>query len=633
MINKKVLLVSILLSVSFVLMLNVVSATGNASINIVSPANNSLNGGTTLFNLTFINGSKTGSNLTIPGLTIAVDGVNINVTFYYNRTGTAWTKITTNNTCTPVVDGVTFACISTFVLNSSMDGYAKYAINATLSNGTDTVSLLDIGNATMNVTFDSTPPALAWQNISGNITNWGNYTNMTGYGLMNLSVTFIDATTNVSYVTFNITNSTGGTNMTLVAARLSGTNGGDKWWNNSLNFSNLPAGKYNITVWANDSLNNTITTGIANFRFTIDDVAPQVYLANISVGNFSNYSSTNLVLNITLYDPMSGIGGVMFNITNATGGTNATYLATKSGSTWSYTVDTTNFPDGIYNISVSVNDSAGNVNNSIFAKNSKLRIRHITLDNTNPTIAYSCDRSAVGPAELITCTCTSGDALSGVNATTFSINPLTTIEGTFTTNCNITDNAANLVTSTFTYSVSVGGGSSPGSGSSSNTNTWTKTYSEDSKELSQMGVVTQQLGGGNRVRLKVNSATHYVGVKSLTTTTATVEVSSTPQQATLAIGDTRKFDLDSNGYYDLQVVLNSITSGKGDISITSINEQITEESEQAQVDAQKEAEGIASGEPELPADSGNNALIWASIGIIVLILIVVAVIYFYKKKK
>ena len=118
-----------------------------------------------------------------------------------------------------------------------------------------------------------------------------------------------------------------------------------------------------------------------------------------------------------------------------------------------------------------------------------------------------------------------------------------------------------------------------------------------------------------------------MGVLELTDTTAKIEVSSTPQEATLSVGDTRKFDVSEDGYYDLVVTLNSILGGKADLTIKSISELITVESEIGE----QEKEEVAGGEEIIQEDSIFKK--WWFWLIIVLIVVGAKVSYNYKKNK
>ena len=49
---------------------------------------------------------------------------------------------------------------------------------------------------------------------------------------------------------------------------------------------------------------------------------------------------------------------------------------------------------------------------------------------------------------------------------------------------------------------------------------------------------------------------------------------STPRNITFYIGDEKKFELNDDGFYDLYVKLNNIVSGKANVSIKEIHEEI-----------------------------------------------------------
>jgi len=139
---------------------------------------------------------------------------------------------------------------------------------------------------------------------------------------------------------------------------------------------------------------------------------------------------------------------------------------------------------------------------------------------------------------------------------------------------------------------------------------WTKTYVEDDEELSEKGEVNKELKAKHRIRLKIDNGTHYVGVISLTNTTATINVSSTPQQVTLSVGDLRKFEVTNDSYYDLSVTLSAInsTSNKANVTILSISEEITAEIE-AETGGEKEEGEI-------------SVWIWILIAVMIIIAIV-----------
>ena len=104
---------------------------------------------------------------------------------------------------------------------------------------------------------------------------------------------------------------------------------------------------------------------------------------------------------------------------------------------------------------------------------------------------------------------------------------------------------------------------------------WTNTILYTDKELSLKGIVSKPLAIKERVGVRVEGTTHYIGVTGLTSTQATINVSSTPQTATLTIGQTKKFEVTNDTYYDIKVTLNSINSSKANLSIEYVHEAIS----------------------------------------------------------
>jgi len=77
----------------------------------------------------------------------------------------------------------------------------------------------------------------------------------------------------------------------------------------------------------------------------------------------------------------------------------------------------------------------------------------------------------------------------------------------------------------------------------------------------------KQLGIGGTIEFKINNQPHNITLKSITATTATIEVSSTLQQATLKIGEEKKFDVTEDGIMDVSVTLNSIEGVRASITV------------------------------------------------------------------
>ena len=300
-----------------------------------------------------------------------------------------------------------------------------------------------------------------------------NYTSLTAV-LFNVS--FVNGTdiTNPQNATFslNVSGAWG-----LVAGNSSGCDVGATTSSCSMNVTNttIPDGIYsvNATIYnATTSISITNTTNLSS-KVIIDGTKPQAFPANFTgtVAANANLSSkamnTVFYLNASLVDALIGIQAVVFNVTNISGKQNATFTATREGSTSYYSsaaLNTSHFQDGTYNITIFVNDTLGNLNNSA-------RIATLTFDDTLPSVAITCTPSTVTSGETETCSCSASDSTSGINTSygssgvSFTASPSTSNTGTFTVSCSAQDRAGNSNTASDTYTVE---GQSSGSSSGGN---------------------------------------------------------------------------------------------------------------------------------------------------------------------
>src|SRR3989344_1006520 len=129
----------------------------------------------------------------------------------------------------------------------------------------------------------------------------------------------------------------------------------------------------------------------------------------------------------------------------------------------------------------------------------------------------------------------------------------------------------NIVTSSSSSSSS----SSSGSGSVSQS-FWTSTLIEDDVEFSEKKTILKNLSIKHRIRIRIDNEQHFAGIIGLTNTSAIINVSSTPQQATLNVGEEKKFDVNDNGYYDLLVELNSVTDNQANLELKYLHEKAPE---------------------------------------------------------
>jgi len=439
----------------------------------------------------------------------------------------------------------------------------------------------------------------------------------------------------VNWVNVTIWNASGPVNATYRATNV--TNG---YFNVTINTSqfnmNNITAVYNITIVVNDTSGNTVTANLSGIKF--DNFAPyEVNFTNSSTvtrGVRGNYSNT-IVLNFTLLDAISGGKGLYVNITNSSG-TQVLWAnaSNPSGYYWNVSINTNDtYPDDLYNITVYANDSALNDTHSALSGsniNTTLVLQNIRFDNTHPTGSISCTPTSAYVGDTVTCACSVSDVGgSGVNTalTSYTASPSTSDTGTHTQTCSFADLAGNEGTDSTTFVVEQGGseGSSSGGGSSSSgteETTWTKTYTIPTTQEASSGY-TKELKAKERVELTVSGVSHHVGVKSLTATTAKIVVESTPQEVTFNVGETKKFEVSGDNYYDVKVTLDSIASNKAKVIVQTISELMPATAEE-QEGAATIGEGAGGAEA---GETGTRSLTWLWVVIaVVLIAVVIGVV-------
>ncbi|MBU2053233.1 MAG: hypothetical protein ABIJ14_01230 [Nanoarchaeota archaeon] len=247
------------------------------------------------------------------------------------------------------------------------------------------------------------------------------------------------------------------------------------------------------------------------------------------------------------------------------------------------------------------------------------------VDNTAPVPSISCLPNPVGVSEVIVCSCSATDNLDSSPDVSYTINPSTSSTGTFTTSCTATDDAGNSgsASTTYTVSSSVNGGNSRGDSSNSFWSAGTYVVSEGEFEKG----LTKQMAVKSRIRVPVNNEYHYVGVREITQTSVTIEISSEPIQIKLNIGQDVKVDVDGDLIYDVYVKLNSISGGLADLLVQKISEAFSEGEESP---VKTEGEVIEDKEDEIIEEESN---LWLWVVMCLVVALVIAVGVWYKKKK
>ena len=307
-----------------------------------------------------------------------------------------------------------------------------------------------------------------------------------------------------------------------------------------------------------------------------------------------------------------------------------------------------NLSEGRYLVTIlNISDVGNNKNESVMAYN-------ITIDGTAPTLTVA--KASTSTKNQIVLDLTVSDATSGIAGkqctTTGGGNEGITMSGnigaqtatqtglgcntayTYTTSC--TDHSGNTKSSSVTVSTDgCTGGSSGGSGGSgsdvvgsSTSDFWVLTYNEASTDLNgDTDGVSVNLDEQYRVKIKVDTKLYYVGVTETTDTTAKLNVTTTAEdkEATLNVGEIKKFDVNADNKYDISVTLNGVDSatGKADLSLVYIQEPVSAE-DQAGVEEQV-------GEvPTTTSETKSKTWIWVIV--ILVVLAIAAAILFGKKQ-
>lgn len=458
--------------------------------------------------------------------------------------------------------------------------------------------------------------------------------------------------------TFSYIDQTNGTNnLTVFPAQFTNTSTVLTWVNTTYALINgSEADRYfwfnatpSIAGWFNISVavTNGSLTNYSNLSILVNDTSvPEVQAANFttSVRTGGNYSGT-IVLNATIWDSGT-LDVVLFNITNSSGaGANYVYNATRAGTAASGTsnywanisVPTSSFSDGLYNISIIANDSFNHINNSAL-------LYKVRFDNTNPVTPVIESSSAT--ITSLTLTITVSDASSGIGSSCTVDRDDATVTGTggtqtitesglscgstYTYTATCIDRAGNSINSAATSFTTTSCGS-PVSGGGSGGSTWTGTTYVVTDEQFAEGY-TKQVAASSRMKVKVGNSYHHVGVKELTSTSATIEISSDPVDVKLDVGEDAKVDVDSDGFYDIYVILNSISNNKADITVQSIYEAVPE----GEGAVSTTGEEVTGGDTTTGTEQGTQQetnLVWLWIIIGVLVLAAIVGIVAAKKKK
>jgi hypothetical protein len=494
-----------------------------------------------------------------------------------------------------------------FWFNATAPTPGVYNITVFMTNSSTTT----VQNITVTVNDTTKPSAVEWESQTTTILANQSHTD---FLIGNISLTDNFALGTVTMVLHNSSHGVVQSNVSV----LSGT-----YQSFYVNFSvGLAEGTYYLNTTINDTYNNN---NLSQTRvYTLDTTKPLISLGNGVEVEGANKTINNVWANVTVTE--TNELNITFELWNSTALVNSSTFGTAVRA-----INWTSLADERYYFNVTVQDSATNRNTTV--------TRTFLIDSAVPTIALT---KANSTATTITVDVAITESGSGIAQTCVPGGTATTAYGAgtsqivvetgltcattyeYTVNCN--DSAGNVGTKTESFATSACGSSSGsaggGSGGSATTTTWTNTYTHDDQPLSELGTVTRELGSKERIRVSVGGEDHTVGVLEVGTDSVKVEVASTPQQTTVKVGETVKFDVDGDNVYDLSVMLNSISSGKADISVNAISEAVTQQEEE-----KKDTSGAGAATEE----AGVSWAVWAIVIAVVAVLLIVWAVM--KKRK
>jgi len=378
-------------------------------------------------------------------------------------------------------------------------------VNLTLNNTQANITIYNNTQIDLNcstITGDSGAYLELWNNgtlINNRTSPIGNSTNFTIIGDLNITCVYESSQNysrisetwwvNVSIIpdttppTINITyplNISYSINISTINYTISETTG-KCWYSNDSGVNNYSVvnagvnwtgviskeGSNNWTVYCNDSSGNENSSSVS---FSKDTGYPLIDYGTGTAVDYVNLSQSNVYVNVSVTE--SNPSNITFLLFNSTGQVNKTIFSMEDSNS-NNTINWTGLIESNYTYNVSITDSSNNINTTL--------TRTITLDTSSPSISFSCDSTNVNAGEIITCSCSAIDNTDSSPDVSYTINPLTSNTGTYTTTCTTSDDSGNFGSFSIEYIVSQGGGGSVGSGGGS---TESGELIEDSKNYS-----------------------------------------------------------------------------------------------------------------------------------------------------
>lgn len=514
------------------------------------------------------------------------------------------------------------------VLNDS--GYALQGVNW-YPGGYSSAKGVNIGNLTFDVlgfsgynATDSVKPLLTINTPAAGINVSASTTNIVFSALVNGTGTepsYITIT-NISGGTIYVYNgSIGGAN-TANCVNMSGTD--RETWNCTVVFpvSGLSNGTNTVTVTAYDFGGIAGNVNSSSRAFTVDRTGPVLTVYSPGVLSYTNSSS--VLFNISASDASTAVS-TCWGYVNGT----AFVMSSSGGGYFNYTNGS--LAERVWTVNnFTCNDSLNNIGNTssyTFVVDTSAPSLNVTLGTPTSSgvdVAFTSNDSIASiRLSYGTITALGSSSLSSVaNVTSGSVS-LSGLSASMLYYVNVTayDRAGNSVTNgTFNFTTAAAattGGENPSSGGGGSYGTYIVQGFQLEKGY------TKEFAKNGAIKFNIQNESHSLKVNNITNDRVTITLASTPQTATLVVGEQKKFDLTGDGVYDLSVKLNRISIN----NIASLTVQTISEAIAPVTPAPPAKKGIAAAIPETLKKSSTWIWVLAIIGIIA----VVAALYFITK--
>lgn len=133
---------------------------------------------------------------------------------------------------------------------------------------------------------------------------------------------------------------------------------------------------------------------------------------------------------------------------------------------------------------------------------------------------------------------------------------------------------------------------------------WSFTMSVSNEQF--MNGFRKVMGINQRFKFRYGGEDHYAGITSIDGNLVTITVWSDPQTATLAEGEYSRFDVDSDGYYDVYVEIGGVTGEVAEVTVQNIHEEVG-----AEPPVGEAAPPVEEAEPETTSESATCTSSWS----------------------